>query len=290
MSDELETTTPGGSRRIVLSLERSEVFVGIVSLILGAIVGWAVQELFKDPESLPLWTVLAVAIVAAVMATTGMVFLRWQRQVSAASLAAVRSSIDDMSADHSRIQAMIENSIGRQAELIPRERVYKDMACCIRDAKREVAVVTYLMADWQTGTRTFLPAGVDIPHRGEFYDAVYEAIQNPRTEYVRVWQVPHDRRDQALEVINSDAYNKKECELIGEIQPTRPDQARLVIASSLTTASFILIDRHHLFLNIDFFDPEKNAWHSPYMLFVKDATGDTFADLQSVIVRLTSHR
>lgn len=289
MSEEPQPPANVDSRRIVLSIERSQIVGSGVSLVLGGIIGWVIPELFKDPKSLALWTVLALALVAALTAATAVVFLQWQRQVSAASLSAVRSSIDEMSANHSRIQAMIENSIGRQAELIPRERVYKDMACCIRDAKSEVAVVTYLMADWQTGTRTFLPAGIDVPHRGEFYDAVYEAIQNPKIEYVRVWQVPHDRRDQALDVINSDAFNKKECELIAEIQPARPDQARLVIASSLTTASFILIDRHHLFLNIDFFDPEKNAWHSPYMLFVKDATGETFADLQSVIVRLMSH-
>jgi len=285
-------------RPIQVAADRGTLISASATALVGAVLGWAVSALFQDPTKLGLWIVTALSTLVLVTIAIGLRFLAIARasadsshQTIETSFSAFNSEIDkklqEMLSSSKNVQRLVEESIGRQAALIPRDLVYKEMATSIRNAQREVAVITYLMVDWETRTRTFAPASVDTPNRGEFYDAVFEAIRNPKVSYIRVWGVPHNRIGEAMQVIESDENQKKECALIREVEKNRPDQARLIIADQVTTASFILIDREDLFLNIDFYDPQKNIWHSPYMLYVKDVSGDAFSELQAVIVRLT---
>jgi hypothetical protein len=284
--------------RRLIALERGQIVLAVSSAIAGGIIGWLLPVLFADPKKLELWLVLSAAILVIVASATGLSFNALLRRTADDSLLAVKKEVVTCSTEtqhkftqilaaNKEILQLVDESVGRQAVLILRDQVYRELAISIRNAKTEVAMISYLMVDWETSRRTFLPASVDTPFRAEFYDAVYEAIRNPKLSYIRVWEVPHQRRDEAMQVIETDEFHKKECTLIKEVSKTRPDLARLVIADTLTTASFILIDRKNLFLNIDFFEPEKSLWYSPYMLFIKDASGDSFSELQSVIVRLT---
>jgi hypothetical protein len=278
--------------------DRGTLIGASASALVGAVLGWAVPALFQDPTKIPLWIIVALSTLVMVTIAIGLRFLAIARRTADSSHNTIQTSfsafnnevdrkLEVMLASNKNVQRLVEESIGRQAALIPRDLVYKEMATSIRNAQREVAVITYLMVDWETGKRTFAPASVDTPNRGEYYDAVFEVIKNPKVSYIRVWEVPHQRIDEAMQVIESDENQKKECALIREVSAKRPDQANFVITELLTTASFILIDREDLFLNIDFYDPQKNIWHSPYMLYVKDVSGEAFSELQAVIVRLT---
>jgi hypothetical protein len=282
------------------AIDRNTVIGASASALIGAVLGWAVSALFQDPTKIELWIVIALSILVSIAIAIGFRFLSVATKTVESSHQTIETSfsafnneidkkLDTMLNSNKNVQKLVEDCIGRQAALIPRDLVYKEMATSIRNAQREVVVITYLMVDWETGKRTFAPAAVDTPHRGEFYDAVFEVIKNPKVSYIRVWEVPHQRIDEALQVIESDENQKKECALIREVSAKRPDQANFIITHQLTTASFILIDREELFFNIDFYDPQKNIWHSPYMLYVKDVSGEAFSELQAVIVRLTGH-
>lgn len=290
------TDSQGGTRAV--AFERGQIVLAAATAIAGGIIGWLVPVLFSNPEKIELWLIVAAAILVITAAAAGVSYHHLLRRTSEDTLNTTKElistfaseaqlKIGSMAAGNTEVKRLVEESIGRQASLIPRDLVYREMAISIRNAREQVAIISYLMVDWETGKRTFLPASVDTPFRGEFYDAVYEAIRNPKVEYIRVWEVPHNRVDEAMKVVESDESQRKECALIREVGRNRPDLARLVVADQLTTASFVLIDQRSLFLNIDFFDPQNNVWYSPYMLFVKDASGEAFNDLRSIIVRLT---
>jgi hypothetical protein len=281
-----------------VAFERGQVVLAASTLAAGGIVGWVVPLIFSNPANIQLWVVSAAGVLVAAVSAAGLSFHNMLKATSESTLNSVTQTLADFKANTERelnqmleanreIQKLAEQSIGRQAELIPRDEIYKVMANSIRNAQDEVAIVTYMMANWDTKKRTFLPAAVDTPYRGEFYDAVYAAIKDPKIEYIRIWEVPRDRILEARKVIEADEYHKKECALIDEVSRQHPHRARLIFAEQLTTMSFILIDRRSLFLNVDFYDPTKDVWYSPYMLFVKDASGDSFEDLQGVIIRLT---
>jgi hypothetical protein len=185
------------------------------------------------------------------------------------------------------IKALVDKAFQHMAEIIPRDSVYPEMAKCIRQAEEQVVVMTYYMYDWAQGKRTFLPPEQVVTGKEEFYAAINECIAKHNVEYVRIWQVPEEHHGKVLDIIREDPLHKEEVELIQEMSP---DVARLVIAPVHTTASFILIDRKHLFINLDFYDPDRNLWLSPYMIFIKDASGLAFTGLNSIIVRLMSRK
>jgi hypothetical protein len=285
-------------QHVKLAFERGQVLLALSTAAVGGVLGWTVPLIFGNPSRLELWLVTAAALLVITVSAVGVGFYNLLKSSAESALSDILRTVAEFKSSSEQelsrmldvnrdIQKLVEQSIGRQAELIAREEIYKVMARSIREARTEVAIITYLMVDWESGKRTFLPAAVDTPYRGEFYDAVYEAIKNPNIQYIRVWEVPHSKISQARKVIEADEYHKKECTLIDEIAKNRPHEARLIFADQLTTASFILIDRTHLFLNVDFYDPTAKIWHSPYMLFIKDASGNSFKELQGIIVRLT---
>jgi|GEM_PF-3114741 len=281
-----------------LAFERGQIVLAAVSAIVGAILGWAVPLAFGSPGKLELWVIVAAAVLVGTAAAASISLQAIQKAKADAAITTIdgvvnaaqrtaEKSFSEMISVNREIQKLTEEAVKRQAELIPRDQIYSVMARCIRHARSEVALITYLMADWESLKRTFVPASVDTPNRGEFYDAVYDAIKDPHIQYVRVWQVPQGKIEDARQLVLADETQRKECALIEDISKDHPERARLVFTDQLTTASFILVDRKHLFFNIDFYDSSKKLWYSPYMLFVKDATGESFRDLQSVIVRLT---
>lgn len=271
----------------------------LTSLVVGALLGWVIPLVFNDPTKLETWLVLGACIVLACSVAAAISLQLSHQRFVEETIQATSVQIELLKTDTGNranqlitsaqnIQHLTEEALKRQAELIPREDIYRIMAESIRSATSEVVVITYLMVDWDTGNRNFEPDALGTAHQDEFYDAIYKAIENPKIQYVRVWQVPHEHMSKAKELILSNTRQKRECELIDSISKTRPDRAMMVLTDQLTTASFILIDKRCLFFNIDFYDPMQKMWHSPYMLFVKDAASESFKDLQSLIVRFTT--
>lgn len=269
-----------------LAFERGQLVVSVISLILGGVIGWAIPELIGDPRQLPFWMLLISSILLFISISFSMgLFSKFRRENSDA-LGVISKNIGGLEAVSNEVLQLVETSIGQQATLIPRANAYKAMAKSIDDAQKEVAVVTYLMANWEEMKRNFVPAEEGTPFRNEYYEAVGRAIESSDVQYKRIWQVPDAHISAARELIDRDIKTKNECLQIEEIQSERPDKARLVIAGQITFASFVLIDNSSLFFNVDVFHPIKKRWYSPYMLFIKDAKGEAFEALQSVIARL----
>jgi hypothetical protein len=258
---------------ILAKSSTTNIVVGVVSAVLGGILGWGLEKLIGAASSLQLW--LFVFVSFACLGTCLVV----------TSYVAKYTNMEELT---TKTAAMLDDALQHRAEIIPRESIYPVMADCIRHAKSQVAVVTYYMYDWEQNKRTFLPPEQLVTGQDDFYNAIYECIANQSVEYIRIWQVPADKTHDALKIIETDPLHKKEIALIRKVSLQKPDQARLVIAGEHTTASFILVDKRHLFFNIDFYDKERRVWLSPYMVFIKDATGSAFAGLNSIVVRLTS--
>lgn len=249
--------------------------------MLGGILGWGIQELVASASDLHVWLFVLVALGCL---ATCLVILSYVPALVGFSA----DKYTEMVRLAKETKDLLDDALKYRAEVIPRESVYPEMASCIRRAKQQVAVITYYMYDWKKGQRIFLPPEQVVTGKEDFYQALYDCIENPDVEYIRIWQVPTERKSEALKVIEADPLHKREIELIRRVSLQKPDQARLVIAGEHTTASFILVDKKHLFFNVDFYDKERNVWLSPCMIVIKDATESAFVELNSIIVRLTS--
>lgn len=262
-------------------VSRAGLVTGAAALVLGAILGWAISIVFDDPQKLSLWVVIAIAVIAFMAIGSIVGTLSLLQSDGDARLTKIESSVDTL-------KAAVLEAVDSSATLVPRESIYPQMARCVREATEQVVVLTYFMYDWEAGRRTFAPAvqgdafGID-----EFYDAVYACIQDPDVEYLRVWQVPADRIGDAKEKIRQDPKWAREIDLIESLS-NHPERCRLKIIGQSTTASIILVDRTTLFFNVDYRDPERNLWLSPFMLMVRDARGRAFTDMKRVVLKITS--
>lgn len=261
--------------------ESENIWITLAWVFLGSLLGWGINELFLNFSDLTLWvfvsTVIITLVVCIVVFRSTRLIKRYAENIN-----------NKVTSESETVRKLIDSSLKHQAQIIHRDLIYPEMARTIRQAKDQVAIMTYFMYDWEEKRRTFLPLNQAVPGLEDFYDAIYECIRRPDVEYLRVWQVPSGREAEAFEVLCENPLHLKEIELIEEISRNRPDQARFIITSQLTTASIILVDSKHLFINVDYYSAEERVWYSPYMIFIKDATENAFVDFNSIIVRLTS--
>lgn len=264
-------------RSDVLVIQKHDVRVALVTAVTAAVAGAAVSELVHAVGNWRYWLFVATSVIALVVAFSTFAFVRHITSLTRDAYEAMTDVTADVAA-----------AVAHQAHLIPRDAIYPEMAESIRNAQFQVAVITYFMYDWTRRNRTFLKPGHEPPGRDEFYGAIYECIEKRGVEYVRVWQVPPDHIDDAPSVICEEDFHRKERDLIAKIGEEHPELARWIVAEQHTTASFVLVDKRTLFMNIDFYDPHAAIWRSPYMLLIKDAAAEAFADLQSIVMRLTT--
>jgi hypothetical protein len=264
-----------------LGVTRGDAVLAAATLVLGGVVGAAISELIKHPEKADYWAVLFIGVIAAVVCAVVVGFLGAFQKDGEERLDAITSAL-------AAVQDKVTQSVDGSAVLVPRESIYPEMARCIREATEQVVVITYFMYDWENQRRTFQPvvtggvAGVD-----EFYEAIYACIGDPDVEYLRVWQVPHERIAEARPRIEEDPHLAKELALIDATEPDYPNRCRVKVIAEATTASLILVDRKTLFFNIDLFDADRQTWLSPFMLMVHDARGRAFNDLKRVVLQLS---
>jgi hypothetical protein len=262
-----------------LLIEKHDLRVGVASAIIGAIAGAAASELIHSVQHWQPWLLVAMSLLAGLTCVVTLGFVR-------AITTMFRTTQEAMT----RFAGEITSVVTHQAHLIPRDLIYPEMADSIRNAKSEVAVITLFTYDWDSGRRNFLRPGDEPPGKDEFYDAIYACIEDRDVDYIRVWQVPPERKYIAKAAICEDDYYKTEMELIEKVSRDHPERARCVIAPALTTASYILVDRKTMFMNIDYYEPDERIWLSPYMLMVKDATTHTLDDLRRIVAHLTTPR
>lgn len=271
-----------------IAFERGNLVLAVVTLLVGGYLGHLLPPLVKDPLNpthWPLWLLVA-ACVLLVIGIGGFIAVAGRHKAeSAAAVDAITDQVEEMEKSNAAIFSLVERTIARQADLIPRDIIYREMAQAFNEADSHISVVTLLAVDWESGERTFAPALTETPFRSEFYDAIKKAIEREDVVYERIWQVPREKAGEALEALFTDTVHKEEFDLIEGYRKTNPHLAKFMLAPILTTASFILIDGKKLFFNFDIYDEETGKLESPYMLFVKDASGSAFEPLKGLIAR-----
>jgi len=276
------------SFRSAIAFDKGNLVLAVITLLVGAILGNLLPALYQDPVNpsyWPLWLIAASCVILVAGVGGFIVIVAHQKAESNIATSAVADQVKKMEKTNESIFDLVDQTVSRQAALIPRDEIYKEMAQAFNEATSSISVITLLAVDWEIGKRNWEPALTDTPYRMEYYEAVKKAIIRDGVCYERVWQVPSEKGEVAMEVLFTDPIHKEEYELIKECQKKSPHLAKFMIATTITTVSFILIDGKKLFVNIDLYNEETRQLESPYMLFIKDVTGGVFDPLKGVIAR-----
>lgn len=269
--------TKDNSFKSTIAFDRGNLILAVISLLIGGYLGQLIPPLIQkpnDPSYWPLWLLVASAVLLIMGIGSFIIMASRFRHESKGTIIKTLELFE-----------LVEETVSRQAALIPRNVIYKEMAKAFNEAEATISVVTLLAVNWEKGERNWEPALNNTPYRKEFYDAIKLAITREDIAYERIWQVPSDKGDVALKLLFTDTVHKEEYNLIEKCRKTNPHLAKFMIASTITTASFILIDDKKLFFNIDIYNDESKKMESPYMLFIKDAKGEVFKPLRGVIAR-----
>lgn len=263
-----------------IAFERGNLILAIISLLIGGYLGQLIPPLVKDPldpSYWPLWLLVASCILLIIGIGSFIIMASRFKHDSKGTISKTLQLFD-----------LVEETVSRQAALIPRKVIYKEMAKAFNEAESSISVVTVLAVNWEDEKRNWEPAISGTPYRDEFYNAIKNAIAREDIMYERIWQVPSDKGNIALQLLFTDPVHKEEYDLIQECRKTNPHLSKFMIASTITTASFILVDDKKLFFNIDIYNDDSKKMESPYMLFIKDAKGEVFKPLKGVIARFKS--
>ena len=270
-----------------IAFDRGNLVLGVISLLVGAILGHLLPPLVKDPinpSHWPLWLLVVASVILVFGIGAFIIVAARHKTDSNAAIGEIASQVEQMKDANASIVSLVEQTVSRQADLIPRSKIYKEMAEAFNEASSEISVITLLSVDG-SGKRNFSPAITGTPHREEFYDAIKRAIARDDIAYERVWQVRKNMAENALEILFTDPLHKEEYDLIQQCRKANPHLAKFMLAPTLTTASFILIDGKKLFFNFDILNQETRELESPYMLFIKDSSGKVFEPLKGLIAR-----
>ena len=272
-----------------IAFDRGNLILGIISLLAGALLGHLLPSILKvdgtPQDYAPLWLISAACVLLVFGVGAFVIMSGKYRRDSQSAVEELNKQVRRMRSSNKSIYSLVERTVSRQAALIPRDRIYAEMAQAFDDAESTISVVTLMAADWEKGERTWEPALDGNIQRDEFYHAIKKAIEREDVCYERIWQVPPEHAEKALDVLFTDPMQKEEFDLIQQYKKTNPHLAKFMISSILTTASFILIDGQKLFFNIDVINEETKTMESPYMLFIKDADGEVFDPLKAVVAR-----
>lgn len=281
----------GGGEKVLLNaiaFDKGNLILGIVSMLVGALLGVALPPLVQEPKNISYWPqyiLILVSIILVVGVGAFIILGTHQKEVATKALEAVNQQLEKIELSNSTILHLVDQTVARQATLIARSEIYREMAESFNEAKSSISVVTLLAMDWEKGVRNWTPAMTSTPGRDAYYNAVKRAIIRSDVCYERIWQVPQGKGMEGMAGIMSDPLLKEEYELIEQNRKLYPHLAKFMLAPIITTASFILVDGKELFLNIDLINEKTGEMESPYMLFIKDASGEAFEPMKGVIAR-----
>ncbi len=261
-----------------------DVLVATLSVIAGAVLGWALPTL-KDCAGCSYKNELIVLIVlASVSLATGMIVI----YLSYAGFEALRFTTKHTNDRLFAFEDRVEEMVKYQAKVLTRDQAYGAMKESVDCAKKQVVLLATLFFDWNAKRRTYTTATQFSKNRESLFESLFAAIKRPDIEYIRIFQLPRERHNEFEQVLDDDALYRKEVELISAIQQEHPERARLSLSEECTNMSLVLIDHKHLFINIDIYDSEQGTFRSPYVVFIQDATEVTFLGLDSLITQITS--
>lgn len=272
-----------------IAFERGNLVLAIISMLIGGYLSLIFPPLVNDPLNpnyWSLWLLIAACILLMIGIGGFLIVANRHKADSSTAIYTISKQAIEMKQSSKEIFTLIEQTVTRQAALIPRGEVYLEMSQAIDDATSEISVVTLLAVDWTSGRRNFAPALTDTPGRTRFYESIKRAIAREDILYERIWQIPAEKKiEEVKEALFSDPLHKEEYKLVEEHKQKNPHLAKFMLSPTLTTASFILIDKKKLFFNFDIYNEETNELESPYMLFIKEASGEVFSPLKALIAR-----
>jgi hypothetical protein len=263
--------------------------VGVISLLCGAIIGIATNELPEIYGS-SVQTILYILIAICALASTLIV-----TSANKYLLAVLNRHVDQVSEIHARsaekvnsINAGILKSVRQKAMLVDYDIAYRLLARRILRAREDVCLVTRLTYDFDASTRNFDTGRAASPERKRVFEALATAIRNDSIEYTRIFQVEPRRRGQFSEAVRSDHLYAEEIDLIFEQRRNNRFKSAVYLTDVYTSATFVIVDGTALFFNIEMIDPETNISKTPFILYVEDLDSEYMRGLVDIVRNIRS--
>ena len=265
-----------------LSVPFRDILVTSVSVITGAVLGWALSVLGTTARE----SVMILILVAIISVPTAVVVI----YLSFAGFAANRSTLYQTTAYLTALEERVNKLVSQQAKLLSREQAYDAMRHSVENARSQVVLLATVFFDWEAQRRTYATATQHSAAREALFKALFKAIEREDVEYIRIFQLPPERHNQFADVLNRDDLYREEVRLISLIQADHPERARLALTEECTNTSLVMIDRKHLFINIDLYDPVAKVFRSPYVIFIHDAEEGAFVEIGNLVTEITTRR
>lgn len=263
-------------KQILSSKWRDAIFSGL-SVVIGIIIGPVLEKLFPSLFTEPnLIYVTFVVIVLVVVSTLPLILSMWK---------STNQQIESVST-YSKI---IADSLGQKARLVPAREGYKEIHKWIKNAEKEILILSDYVFDWENSKPVFDLAILDSPERKALYSIMQEKIaekqeNNDQFKFCRIVQVP--KNHSINEILPHDEYYRESSRFIVGVSKSNPELASLRTVEPLFTNTFTIVDRKHLYIEFNAFTPDVTKAFTPFVLLIDDPRSDIISSMLSLHQRI----
>ncbi len=255
---------------------RDAIFSGL-SVVIGIIIGPVLEKLCPSLFTEPNLIYLTFVIVALVfLGTSPLMLSMWKN---------TNQQVESLNT-YSKI---IADSLGQKVRLVPAREGYKEIYEWLKNAEREVLILSNYVFDWENSKPVFDLKILESPERKSLYSLIEKKIaakqaNNEQFKFCRIVQIP--KNHSINEIFPHDDYYFESSKYIVGISKSNPELASLRTVEPLFTNTFTIIDRTHLYIEFNAFTPDITKAFTPFVLLIDDPKSEIVSSMISLYQRI----
>jgi hypothetical protein len=260
-----------------LSSKWREAILSGLSVTIGIIIGPVLEKLFPSLFSDPNLIYVTFAVIVLVfVGTSPLILSMWKdtnQQIESVNI----------------YTKIIADSLGQKARLIPAKEGYKETQEWLKNAEKEILVLSNYVFDWENGKPVFDLEILESPERKVLYSLMQEKVtekqaNNEQFKFCRIVQIP--KNHSIDEILPHDEYYRESSKFIASISKLNPELASLRTAEPLFTNTFTIVDRKHLYIEFNAFTPDVTKAFTPFVLLIDDPKSEIVSSMLSLHQRI----
>lgn len=181
----------------------------------------------------------------------------------------------------------ISRAIGQKAQVIPYNFGYEELEQRIKNAHREVLILSNYVFDWKN-MRHGYSERINSPSRRAMYetekDKLKTEMDSGNFKYSLVIQIPKGHT--LSEILPGDPIYRSYIEDLVKYGKTNPQYASVRAADVIFSNSFVIVDRAFVYIEFSVRDPETGNYQGPFVMTIDDPNSEMVTELLRVHQRV----
>jgi len=187
----------------------------------------------------------------------------------------------------------LSDAIGQKVQIVPYAEGYVELQNQIREAKKEIRILSNYVFDWEKGTSVYDYVRLKTPERKASYELFKSKIEQESRigsefKFVKIIQMPSYGSLKAIEPYDPIYFD--DCKFLSQMGKKQPDLTSLRISEFIFQNTFCIIDNSFLYIELDTEKPaEMEDAFTSYVMLLDDPKAEVIKDLVTLHRRIEAN-